>query len=95
MDGGQAQIIERGVLTAPDEAWDVGGGTPGGGDRSAGRRAAGWVQLALEAALQNKSHQESHQDFRRKPNDLLGQIRSASKPGDVIHDSAVPSRPPA
>ncbi|TMR90658.1 Mu transposase C-terminal domain-containing protein [Nonomuraea basaltis] len=23
MDGGQAQIIERGVLTAPDEAWDV------------------------------------------------------------------------
>ncbi|TMR93312.1 hypothetical protein [Nonomuraea basaltis] len=23
MDGGRAQIIERGVLTAPDEAWDV------------------------------------------------------------------------
>ncbi|MGP3961775.1 transposase [Nonomuraea sp. 3N208] len=23
MDGGQAQIIEQGVLTAPDEAWDV------------------------------------------------------------------------
>ncbi|MEU6713781.1 hypothetical protein ABZ897_20090 [Nonomuraea sp. NPDC046802] len=23
MDDGRAQIIERGVLTAPDEAWDV------------------------------------------------------------------------
>ncbi|MGV9383447.1 hypothetical protein ACWDRB_47070 [Nonomuraea sp. NPDC003707] len=23
MDGGRAQIVERGVLTAPDEAWDV------------------------------------------------------------------------
>lgn len=32
MDGGRVQIIERGVLTAPDEAWDgriMPGGTLG------------------------------------------------------------------
>ncbi|MEU4234403.1 hypothetical protein AB0F17_59860 [Nonomuraea sp. NPDC026600] len=53
------------------------------------------VQLALEAALQNISHESAHQNFFKTDNDLLGKIRSAPKPGDVIHDSAVPSRPPA
>jgi hypothetical protein len=53
------------------------------------------VQLALESALQSHSHKAAHQKFSKAGNDLLGKISSAVRPGDVIHDSAVPSRLPA
>ncbi|PZG14852.1 hypothetical protein [Nonomuraea aridisoli] len=53
------------------------------------------VQLALEAALKNISHEAAHQEFSEADNDLLGKIHRAPTPGDVLHDSAVPSRPPA
>ncbi|RVX41830.1 hypothetical protein EDD27_4407 [Nonomuraea polychroma] len=42
MDGGRAQIIERGVLTVPDEAWDV-AVRQAEVIGQAGRRAAGGI----------------------------------------------------
>ncbi|MFI9847570.1 hypothetical protein ACIHFD_61885 [Nonomuraea sp. NPDC051941] len=41
------------------------------------------VQLALEAALKNISHEAAHQEFFKTDNDLLGKIQRAPTPGDV------------
>ncbi|MFD8564326.1 hypothetical protein ACFV1N_44255 [Streptosporangium canum] len=50
------------------------------------------VQLALESALQGTCLQKAHRDFCKDHSDLLDKMNNAPKPGDVIHDSAVPPR---
>ncbi|MGP3920552.1 hypothetical protein [Nonomuraea sp. 10N515B] len=97
LDTRWTHLLDRLVRTR--NAITHGGPATAGAVRSialfASQLSAWEVQLALEAALKNISHEAAHQDFFKTDNDLLGKIHRAPTPGDVLHDSAVPSRPPA
>ncbi|MEO3862108.1 hypothetical protein [Acrocarpospora sp. B8E8] len=56
-------------------------------------RLSAWeIQLALESALTNVGLEPAHTDFCKEHSDLLDKMCHVVKPGDVIHESALPPR---